>query len=126
MNTFKTYQRKKKERRLRRIRRVKKDIFGTPQRPRLCVFRSNKHFYAQIVDDQEGKTLVSANTLMEGIKSRFRHGGNIDAARVVGESIARVAIEKGIDKVCFDKRWYKYHGRVKAFAQAARQAGLRF
>ncbi|KDE49716.1 50S ribosomal protein L18 [Geobacillus sp. CAMR12739] len=99
-------------------------IFGTAERPRLSVFRSNKHIYAQIIDDTKSSTIVSASTLDKefGLDST----NNIEAAKKVGELVAKRALEKGIKKVVFDRGGYLYHGRVKALADAAREAGLEF
>jgi large subunit ribosomal protein L18 len=113
-------------RRLRRQRRVRKRLFGTPERPRLAVFRSSKHIYAQVINDHKGTTLVSASTLDPEIKAQVKYGGNKAAAALVGRVVAERAKQAGIDKICFDRRSYKYHGRVEALAQAARQAGLQF
>lgn len=112
------------ERRLRIHRRIRKKVRGTPERPRLCVFRSLKHIYAQIIDDTVGHTLVAASTTEKD--SPVKYGGNVAAAKVVGQLIAQRALEKGIKKVVFDRGGYKYHGRVKALAEAAREAGLEF
>jgi len=119
-----TSERKERElRRERRIKRVRKKVFGTPERPRLCVFRSNKHFYAQVVDDTTGRTLCSASTLeLKNLKKTW----NVSAAYEVGKLIAKKCLEKGIKKVVFDRRFYKYHGKVKACAEGAREGGLEF
>ncbi len=106
-----------------RIRRV---VRGTASRPRLVVFRSLNHIYAQIVDDDRAATLVTAGSLSPEIKGQLRSGGNIAAAKAVGELVARKAKDKGIGAVVFDRAGYKYHGRVKALADAARTAGLSF
>jgi large subunit ribosomal protein L18 len=113
-------------RRLRRQRHVRKRLFGTPERPRLAVFRSSKHIYAQVINDHKGATLVSASTLDPEIKAHVTYGGNKAAAALVGRVVAERAKKAGIDKICFDRRSYKYHGRVEALAQAAREAGLQF
>lgn len=114
------------QRRLRRQRHVRKKLFGTESRPRLAVHRTLKHIYAQIVDDNKGVTLASANTLnIESAGDEF-YGGNINAATLVGTALADKAKAAGITQVCFDRRSYKYHGRVKALADAARAAGLVF
>ena len=113
-------------RRLRRQRRVRNRLTGTPARPRLAVFRSSKHIYAQIIDDAAGKTLAHASSLDPDIKSQQAYGGNKSAAAIVGKVVAERAKGVGIDKVCFDRRSYKYHGRVQALANAAREAGLKF
>ncbi len=107
--------------RLRRHKRVRKAISGTPACPRLCVFRSLKNIYAQIIDDVAGATLVAASSLeLEG------NGGNKEAAKAVGELIAKKALEKGIENVVFDRGGYIYHGRVQELADGAREAGLKF
>jgi len=106
--------------------RIRKKISGTPERPRLNVYRSLKHIYAQIIDDTTGNTLVSASTLDPAIKSRLPYGGNKAAAREVGKLVGARAIEKGITKVVFDRGGYIYHGRVKELAGGARESGLEF
>ncbi len=106
--------------------RIRKRIQGTPERPRLAVYRSLKHMYAQLIDDVKGVTLVSASTLEAGIKDQIAYGGNIDAAKKVGELLAKKAIEKGITNVVFDRGGNLYHGRVKAVAEGAREGGLQF
>jgi large subunit ribosomal protein L18 len=109
---------------LRRKYHVLKKVFGTPERPRLTVFRSNKHIYAQIVDDVAGATLVSACSKGKGLQ--LPRGSNKKAAEVVGEAVAKQALQVGIKCVSFDRNGYKYHGRAKALAEAARKAGLVF
>ena len=109
--------------RLRRRRHVRRRIRGTADRPRLTVFRSHKHLYCQVVDDDLGKTLVSAST-RDKDASGAAFGGNIDAAKAIGKAVAEKALASGISKVCFDRGHYKYHGRVAALADAAREAGL--
>ena len=113
-------------RRLRRQRHVRKRLFGTVERPRLAVFRSSKHIYAQVINDDTGATLASASTLDADFRKERPYGGNKSAASVVGRLVAERAKQAGIDKVCFDRRSYKYHGRVQALADAAREAGLQF
>ena len=113
-------------RRERRQRRVRKRLFGTTERPRLAVFRSSKHIYAQVINDVDGKTLAAASTLDGDVKNQQSYGGNKAAAALVGKLVAERAKQAGIDKVCFDRRSYKYHGRVQALADAAREAGLKF
>jgi large subunit ribosomal protein L18 len=105
--------------------RIRKKLQGTPERPRLNVYRSLNHIYVQIIDDLHGKTLVSASTA-EGKKEERRTGGNVAAAKSVGKAIAERAKAKGVSKVVFDRGGYIYHGRVKALADAAREAGLQF
>jgi large subunit ribosomal protein L18 len=113
-------------RRQRRQRHVRKRLVGTPERPRLAVFRSSKHIYAQVINDATGTTLASASTLDPEIRSQHAYGGNKSAAAIVGRIVAERARQAGIDKICFDRRSYKYHGRVQALADAAREAGLQF
>lgn len=116
----------RKKTRERRHRRVRKKVFGTPERPRLCVFKSLNHIYAQIIDDTRGHTLVSASTLDKELRELPGHKGNKEFAKKVGELIAERAIQLGINKVVFDRGGYKYHGCIKALADAARQKGLQF
>ena len=111
---------------LRRKYHVRKKVFGTADRPRLSVFRSNRHIYAQIIDDVAGATLASASTRAKNISGRVSAGGNRKAAEIVGEEIAKQAIGVGIRCVCFDRNRYKFHGRVKTVAEAARKSGLAF
>ncbi len=113
-------------RRLRRQRRVRKRLTGTLERPRLAVFRSSKHIYAQVINDASGATLASASTVDPEIRAQLTYGGNKTAAALVGKAIAERAKQAGIDKICFDRRSYKYHGRVEALATAAREGGLQF
>jgi large subunit ribosomal protein L18 len=113
-------------RRVRRQRRVRKKLSGTTERPRLCIFRSSKHIYAQVINDASGTTLASASSLDPEIKGQAAYGGNKAAAALVGKAVAERAKQAGIDKICFDRRSYKYHGRVQALADAAREAGLQF
>ena len=112
--------------RLKRHRRVRAKISGTPERPRLNVFRSAKHIYAQIIDDVNGVTLVSASTLDKDLRDQIEYGGNKEAAKKVGEAVAKRALEKGIEVVAFDRGGFLYHGRVKELADGAREAGLKF
>lgn len=112
--------------RLARHGRVRKKVFGTPEKPRLCVYRSASNIYAQVIDDVKGGTIVSASTLDKAIKDEVKYGGNKAAAKVVGELIAKRAQEKGIETVTFDRGGYLYHGRVKELADGAREAGLKF
>ncbi|WP_041737639.1 50S ribosomal protein L18 [Caldicellulosiruptor owensensis] len=114
------------EKRLIRHKRIRKKVFGTSERPRLCVYKSLKYIYAQIIDDEKGHTLVAASSIEPEIKSRLSSTKSIEAAEYVGKVIAERAKEKGITKVVFDRGGYPYHGRVKALAEAARQAGLEF
>jgi large subunit ribosomal protein L18 len=105
---------------------MRKTLAGTPERPRLCVHRSSRHIRAQVIDDQTGRTIVSASSLDAEVKGQIKGGGNIAASKVVGKMVAERAQAKGVDKVVFDRGGYQYHGRVKAVAEAAREAGLKF
>jgi large subunit ribosomal protein L18 len=110
----------------RRHLRSRRALEGTPERPRLSVYRSLKHMYAQLIDDIAGKTLVTVSTLTEGVKGDLKTAGNIKAAVKVGQLLAAKAKEAGIKAACFDRGGRKYHGRVKALAEAARKGGLKF
>jgi large subunit ribosomal protein L18 len=116
----------KNKARKRRHVRVRRKIAGTTARPRLNVFRSTKHIYAQLIDDAKGITIVSASTVDPELKGSVAHGGNVEAATKVGELVAKRAIEKGYKEVVFDRGGYLYHGRIQALADAAREAGLEF
>lgn len=118
----KTIKNKKRARRQRVKRGIRKKIFGTSARPRLTVFRSNKHSYAQLIDDIRGHTLAAASTLDEDVEG----GTPLEASRSVGEELARRAKEAGVEKAVFDRNGYRYHGRVKAIAEGAREGGLQF
>ena len=112
--------------RLQRHKRVRRKITGTTQRPRVRVFRSSNNIYAQIIDDANRVTLTAASSLDAEVKGAVNHGGNKEAAKMVGAMIAKRAIEKGITEVVFDRGGYLYHGRVQVLAEAAREAGLKF
>lgn len=114
----------KNEARKKRHFRLRKNLVGTAERPRLNVFRSLNHIYAQIINDEQGATLVAAGSMDKDLG--LEYGGNIGAAKTVGEAVAKKALEKGIKKVVFDRGGYIYHGRVAALAAAAREAGLEF
>ncbi len=114
----------KVHKRMRRKRGIRKRLFGVPDRPRLTVFRSAKHIYAQLVDDLTGRTLVSASTVEKG--NKMEKGGNRDAAAAVGKTIAERAVSAGITKIVFDRNGFRFHGRVKALADGAREGGLQF
>jgi large subunit ribosomal protein L18 len=103
--------------------RIRRKLSGTAERPRLCIFRSLNHIYAQVVDDKQGNTLVAASSTEKDLRG---NGGNIAAAKKIGQAIAKRAIDKGIKQVVFDRGGYIYHGRVKSLAEAAREAGLEF
>lgn len=106
--------------------RVRKKVYGTPERPRLNVYRSNNHIYAQVIDDISGHTLVSASTLDTEAREKLSSTHNKEAAKLVGELVAKKAIEKGVGEVVFDRGGYIYHGRIKELAEGAREAGLKF
>ena len=117
---------KKLEGRARRKLRIRRKISGSTERPRLSVFRSARHIYAQVIDDGSGQTLAAASTLSADIKGTLEAGNKTDAAKKVGALIAKICLGKKVDKVVFDRNGYLYHGRVKALADAAREAGLAF
>jgi large subunit ribosomal protein L18 len=114
----------KREMRTKRHLRIRATLTGTPSRPRLSVFRSDKHIYAQVIDDVNGVTLASASSIEKD--NKLENGGNVEAAKVVGELVAKRALENNINTIVFDRSGYLYHGRVKALAEAARVAGLKF
>ena len=116
----------KKASRAKRHLRVRKKISGTPERPRLSVYRSEKNIYAQIIDDTNRVTLVAASSLDEAVKGAVNHTGNKEAAKMIGEAVAKRALDKGITEVVFDRGGYVYHGRVQTLAESAREAGLKF
>lgn len=113
-------------RQARRIKRVRKRIRGTAERPRLAVYRSHRNIYAQIIDDDAGRTLCAVGTASRELRGQIAFGGNVAAAAVVGKVLAEKALAMGIQQVCFDRRGRRYHGRIKALAEAARAAGLKF
>ena len=106
--------------------RIRKRLSGTPQRPRLAVFRSQGHIYAQVVDDLAGQTLCAAGSLDKELRATLKRGSDVAAAKAVGNLVARRALDKGITDVVFDRGGFKYHGRIKALADAAREGGLKF
>ncbi len=114
------------EHRRRIHRRVRQTLIGTSERPRLSVYRSLAHLYVQVIDDSTGRTLASAGSNDKEMRKQTKGGGNVAAARVVGKTVAERALQKGISQVVFDRGGYRYHGRVKALADAAREAGLKF
>src|SRR4051794_6207450 len=127
------HQKAKRKRQLRRRHHVRRRIVGTAERPRLTVFRSSKHIYAQLIDDLNGVTLAAASSLVEDVqaalpqsKTAQPYGGNVKAAVAVGKALAEKAKARGITKAAFDRGHYRYHGRVKALADAARESGLQF
>ena len=117
---------KKRAGRVRRKNSIRKNVFGTHERPRLTVFRSSKHIYVQIIDDLDGKTLVSTSTVAKDLRDKIKFGGNAEAAKAVGVHLAEKAVAAGITQVVFDRNGFRYHGRLKALADAAREKGLVF
>ncbi len=116
----------KKERTRKRHGRIRNKISGTKSSPRLCIYKSNKHIYAQLIDDIEGKTLLSCSTLQPSLKSKVKSTWTKEAAKVIGEVIGKNALDKGIKNVVFDRGGNKYHGKVMSLAEGARAAGLQF
>lgn len=116
----------KEQQRIFRHERLRKVISGTSDRPRLCIHKSVNNLQAQIIDDSSGKILLGKSTLAKDLKTKIKTGGNVSAAEILGQAFADEAVKKGIKKVCFDRGGYLYHGRIKAFAEAARKAGLEF
>lgn len=116
----------KEQSRIKRHQRIRKRLQGTGEKPRLSVYKSLNHIYAQLIDDTAGKTLLSASTLEKEIRTALKHGGNLEAAKKVGVSLAQKALGKKITTVVFDRAGYRYHGCVKALADAAREQGLKF
>jgi large subunit ribosomal protein L18 len=110
----------------RRRKYVRKHVFGEPTRPRLNVFRSEKHIYAQVIDDRKGTTIAAASSLDKDLREQLNHAKPVDQAKAVGAKIAQRAIEKGVKQVVFDRAGYKYHGRIKSLADGARAGGLEF
>jgi len=117
---------RKAQARQRRHRSLRRRLAGTPERPRLCVFRSLRHIYAQVIDDLSGRTLAAASTLSPELREQCSGAKKRDAAAAVGKEVARRAIEAGVQAVAFDRGGYKYHGRIRALADAAREGGLQF
>lgn len=121
---IKTANRKEKVQKRHKSIRVK--LAGTTEAPRLAVYRSTKHIYAQLIDDVKGVTIVSASSVDKDLKEKLGHGGNIEAAKAIGEAIAKKALKAGVKDVVFDRGGFLYHGRIQALADAAREAGLNF
>ncbi|MBL8679136.1 MAG: 50S ribosomal protein L18 [Myxococcales bacterium] len=119
-------QKKSEERFERRVKRTRAKLHGTAERPRLSVYRSSQHIYAQVIDDDAGKTIATASTLSKDVKGAAAEAKKTDAAKIVGKTIAQLCKNKGIQKVVFDRGGYQYHGRISALADAAREAGLEF
>ena len=113
-------------RRQRRAHSIGNSIIGTKERPRLSIYRSNRHFHSQLIDDTEGRTLAAASTVSKDLKGTIKNGGDEKAAALVGQKLAELAKAKGITKVVFDRNYYRFHGRVRAFAEAAAKGGLDF
>ena len=122
MNVAKERQTARKKRQVR----VRRKVQGSQDRPRLCVFRSSKHIYAQIIEDTTGSTLVSVSTVSKDLGDNLKASGNVEAAKLIGKKIAERALAKNITQVVFDRNGFLYHGRIKALADAAREAGLSF
>ena len=120
------HQKAKHRRQLRRRKHVRRNLMGTAERPRLTVFRSSKHIYAQLINDLTGVTLATASSRNKDVRASMAYGGNVKAAVVVGKKLAEDAKAKGITKAAFDRGHYRYHGRIKALADAAREGGLSF
>lgn len=116
----------RKEKIQKRHRTIRVKLSGTTEAPRLAVYRSTKHIYAQLIDDVKGVTIASASSVDKDLKEKLGHGGNIDAAKIIGEAIAKKALKKGVKDVVFDRGGFLYHGRIQALADAAREAGLNF
>jgi len=116
----------KAEARLRRKKRIRKKVNGSQEKPRLCVYKSLSQIYVQLIDDSHGKVLTGISTLNKDLRPQIKYGGNIEAAKKIGDCIGKKAIEMGITKIIFDRNGFKYHGRIKALAEAAREAGLIF
>jgi large subunit ribosomal protein L18 len=116
----------KAEARLKRKKRIRKKVTGSQEKPRLCVYKSLSQIYVQLIDDVHDKVVTGVSTLNKDVKAQIKYGGNIEAAKKIGESIGKKAIEMGFTKVVFDRNGFKYHGRIKALAEAAREAGLIF
>ncbi len=117
---------RKCRRRQRRAFHVGNRVFGTRERPRLSVYRSHRHFHSQIIDDSEGQTLAAASTLMRDLRGQLKNGGDKKAAALVGQKLAEIALSRGITKVVFDRNFYRFHGRIRAFAEGAAKGGLQF
>jgi large subunit ribosomal protein L18 len=126
MNTFRTAGKQVRKTRSRRVSRIIGRIRGTAERPRVSIFRSHKHVSAQIIDDTAGRTLAAASSQDKELREKFKQGGNVAAATAVAQKLAQNARAAKIESVVFDRRWYRYHGRVKAFADALRAGGLKF
>jgi large subunit ribosomal protein L18 len=126
MNTVRTAKKKIEETRSRRSGRIRVRVRGSSDQPRVSIFRSHKHISAQMIDDLTGRTLAAASSQEKELRAQLKHGGNIAAASVVAQKLAERARAAKIERVTFDKGWYKYHGRVKAFADALRKAGVKF
>ena len=118
--------REKVEARDKRKKRIRKKVFGTKDRPRLCIYKSLKEIYAQVINDTDGNVITGVSTLNKEIKAEVKYGGNVKAAKKVGEKIGKIASGLGIAHVVFDRNGFKYHGRIKALADGAREAGLIF
>lgn len=126
MSHLRTIELHKWERRERRAGHVRSTVFGTAERPRLSVYRSHRHFHAQLIDDAAGRTVASASSLQKDLKASLKHGGDRKAAEAVGKKLAEAAKAAGVGAVVFDRNFFRFHGRVRAFAEAAAKGGLSF
>ena len=126
MSHLKTFEQRKWERRERRAGHVRSTVFGTAERPRLSVYRSHRHFHAQLIDDAAGRTVASASSVQKDLRASLKHGGDRKAAEAVGKKLAEAAKAAGVGAVVFDRSFFRFHGRVRAFAEAASKGGLNF
>ena len=126
MGHVRTFELRKWDRRERRAGHVRSSVFGTAQRPRLSVYRSHRHFHAQLIDDTSGRTVASASSLQKDLRGALKHGGDKKAAEAVGKKLAETAKAAGVNAVVFDRNFYRFHGRVRTFAEAASKGGLNF
>ena len=126
MSHLRSFEVHKWERRERRAGHVRSTVFGTAQRPRLSVYRSHRHFHAQLIDDASGRTVASASSIQKDLRASLKHGGDRKAAEAVGKKLAEAAKAAGVGAVVFDRNFFRFHGRVRAFAEAASKGGLNF
>jgi large subunit ribosomal protein L18 len=126
MSHLRAVEQRKWERRGRRAGHVRSTVFGTAERPRLSVYRSHRHFHAQLIDDAAGRTVVSASSVQKDLRASLKHGGDRKAAEAVGKKLAEAAKAAGVGAVVFDRNFFRFHGRVRAFAEAAAKGGLSF
>ena len=126
MSHLRAFEQRKWERRGRRAGHVRSTVFGTAERPRLSVYRSHRHFHAQLIDDAAGRTVASASSVQKDLRTSLKHGGDRKAAEAVGKKLAEAAKAAGVGSVVFDRNFFRFHGRVRAFAEAAAKGGLSF